>query len=99
MDIWSTGCIFAELLRFTNKYQNCLDSKTQRYLFAGTSCFPISACPEAEKDPSTVILEEKDQMVQILSVIDAPQKYVTGKPCENYMEKVKDFVTEKTTLD
>ena len=44
-------------------------------------------------------MEEKDQIVQILSYIDAPQDYISGKSCASYIDKVKGFVEEKKTLE
>lgn len=100
VDIWSTGCIFAELLRFTNIYQNGSNRKLRGPLFGGSSCFPISPCQEAKaNNDETLIVEEKDQMTQILSMIDAPPSYLTGKKCSNYLEKVITFVVEKKSID
>ena len=55
-DIWSLGCIFAELCltRIKNK---------KKVLFQGTSCFPLSEMQNKEQS------EEKDQLFQILSDI------------------------------
>ena len=39
IDIWSLGCIFAELMYTWSP--GCNDSK-ERYLFKGNSCYPLS---------------------------------------------------------
>ena len=47
IDIWSMGCILAEMIHCSDVYQG--DNKFQqddRYLFPGTSCFPLSPCDE-----------------------------------------------------
>eukprot|EP01083_Nonionella_stella_P242293 845274_1 len=38
IDIWSVGCIFAELLQMS--HINCTDYKQRHVLFKGNSCFP-----------------------------------------------------------
>lgn len=60
VDMWSTGCIFGELLAFTEQFSG--------HLFEGSSCFPISPCVDGkEEEPNEVSLVEKeDQIVKIL---------------------------------
>jgi mitogen-activated protein kinase 1/3 len=45
VDMWSVGCIMAELLTFTDTYrsQEAIDN---RVLFNGKSCYPMSPCPK-----------------------------------------------------
>ena len=42
VDIWSTGCIFAEALRYSEKYRKPDSSKNANVLFRGAMCYPIS---------------------------------------------------------
>jgi mitogen-activated protein kinase 1/3 len=49
IDIWSVGCIFAELL---NMMKENVESYTDRQpLFPGTSCYPLSPSSANDKDP------------------------------------------------
>lgn len=42
VDIWSTGCILSELISCTSEYTNNGVSQDDRFLFTGSSCFPLS---------------------------------------------------------
>lgn len=50
IDMWSVGCILAEMLKTTDSYQGKKDEEEQgefsRVLFTGTSCFPLSPCED-----------------------------------------------------
>lgn len=60
VDIWSVGCVFAEMLTLLN-------SKTKKVpLFPGTSCYPLS--PLKGKKGSG----EQDQMSSILDILGTP---------------------------
>jgi len=49
-DLWSMGCIIYELLKYINYKKDDASFKkefsTNRYLFQGNSCFPLSPCSE-----------------------------------------------------
>jgi mitogen-activated protein kinase 1/3 len=47
MDMWSLGCILAELIAFTNPYRE--GTKNNLTIFPGTSCYPGSPCEEMRK--------------------------------------------------
>ena len=44
-DMWGSGCILAEMITCTYKSKDI----TKRFLFGGTSCFPLSPCDEMKK--------------------------------------------------
>ena len=71
IDIWSAGCIFAELLNFTVDYRELVPDRYQRYLFKGGSCFPISpGCgDESKKQNGVITIEDNDQIIKIAEVI------------------------------
>ena len=52
-DIWSFGCILYELIRYTQKNDETFEKEFQklRYLFQGTSCYPLSPCKNRQADP------------------------------------------------
>jgi serine/threonine protein kinase len=49
VDIWSMGCILAELIYSSMQYsQDPKFDQDDRFLFPGTSSFPLSPCEEME---------------------------------------------------
>lgn len=46
VDIWSLGCVFAEMLFCTMPQKN----KDDRFMFPGNSCFPLSPCEQMAKN-------------------------------------------------
>jgi mitogen-activated protein kinase 1/3 len=52
IDLWSTGCILSEMICSTENYKNLQESSTDRFLFPGSSCFPLSPC-EKMKNSNT----------------------------------------------
>eukprot|EP01084_Bolivina_argentea_P287239 492834_1 len=64
VDVWSLGCIYAELLGMQKESEP--DHKSRFPLFPGTSCFPFSG------DINTSYDDQLDQLSVILSVIGTP---------------------------
>ena len=64
VDIWSIGCIFAELLQMHQK--NCPDHKQRKVLFPGRTCFPFST-----KDPFDY-QHRTDQLRVVFNLIGTP---------------------------
>lgn len=85
VDIWSVGCIFAELLSMMK--ENAATYLDRHPLFPGTSCFPLSpdhkACVKKSGFPSS----NSDQLNVIFDVI--------GTPTEEEMS----FVTDAKALE
>lgn len=61
-DLWSVGCILGEMLNFTDEYKKSGVKINNRFVFEGTSCFPLSPCQEMR--------ESEDQDVNIVSKTD-----------------------------
>ncbi|VTZ68714.1 mitogen-activated protein kinase 2, putative [Plasmodium chabaudi chabaudi] len=67
IDIWSTGCIFAELL---NMLQSHISDPTNRFpLFPGSSCFPLSPDRNSKKVHEK---SNRDQLNIIFNIIGTP---------------------------
>ncbi|SBS85304.1 mitogen-activated protein kinase 2, putative [Plasmodium malariae] len=67
IDIWSTGCIFAELL---NMMKCHINNPTNRFpLFPGSSCFPLSPDHNSKKVHEK---SNRDQLNVIFNVIGTP---------------------------
>ena len=60
IDIWSLGCIFAELLKFTMEYREDQPDRSKRYLFRGGSCFLISPGCDHRNDSEMVTILDDD---------------------------------------
>lgn len=92
IDIWSVGCIFAELLSMIK--ENAPTYQSRQPLFPGMSCFPLSpdhaTCVEDGDFPSS----SSDQLNVIFDVIGTPNKedysYVTDPKAIKYL---KSFTT------
>ena len=74
--MWSTGCIFGELLRKMSDYQptnpiNDLPKNYQYVLFQGSSCFPLSPCNQMRSgnNGDNLIIEEDDQFKKIIETL------------------------------
>jgi serine/threonine protein kinase len=66
-DMWSFGCIIYELLKYITRENKAgqAEFKRHRYLFKGSSCFPLSPLKN-ETGQSTSIVALEDQMHIIL---------------------------------
>ena len=73
--MWSMGCILAEMMFCTEEYNHDYQEIiNNRYLFPGTSCFPISPCDEmkkqnGDKEESLNIVSQNDQLIKVLDVL------------------------------
>lgn len=71
IDMWSVGCMLAELMSCSNK-SNCEGRKKHfQVLFKGMSCFPLSPCKEMLLNPDSEynIVSSDDQMAKIIQII------------------------------
>jgi mitogen-activated protein kinase 1/3 len=66
VDVWSVGCIFAELLGMQR--QTCESYRDRQPLFPGKSCFPLSA------DNDRTYKDQLDQLNVIFDVIGTPDE-------------------------
>lgn len=65
VDIWSLGCILADLLFLVSSDQK----QRKEALFLGDSCFPLSPISENEQHCDGPKIESSDQLIQILKVL------------------------------
>eukprot|EP00828_Plagiopyla_frontata_P008002 TRINITY_DN13896_c0_g1_i1.p1 TRINITY_DN13896_c0_g1~~TRINITY_DN13896_c0_g1_i1.p1 ORF type:complete len:484 (-),score=71.73 TRINITY_DN13896_c0_g1_i1:72-1523(-) len=98
IDIWSFGCIFAELQNTIK--ENVNDYKKRKALFPGNSCFPLS--PKIDKSNTSEECKEKkefprqreDQLNLIFSIIGTPSEeevdFVTDKNAVTYLQSFKE---------
>lgn len=81
IDIWSVGCIFAELLG--TMVENFPDPFSRVPLFPGKSCFPLSPGLSANPAKSKAEREKDDQLNIIFDVIGTPSP---EEPLEDFLE-------------
>ena len=88
VDVWSTGCILAELLYCTDNYKKDPehDHMKLRHLFKGLSCFSLSPVVFEGQEDSEEVTGEEDQLVKILEVM--------GRQSDDSLS----FITEDSTI-
>lgn len=85
IDMWSIGCIFAELLGMMKESApTYLDRKP---LFPGKSCFPLSPDKSVKEERKGFPFSKNDQLAVIFDVIGTPK------------EEDKCFVTDAKALE
>eukprot|EP01084_Bolivina_argentea_P037468 69314_1 len=100
VDMWSIGCIFAELLQMQKN--NCSAVWDRQPLFRGDSCFPLS--PKRSRKTNKIYLSYRDQIRVIFEIIGTPTKseinaindenarsYVNEIPCQEAIDLSKHF--------
>jgi len=85
IDIWSVGCIFAELLSMIK--ENAATYMDRKPLFPGNSCFPLSPDTNSATKKNGFPFSSVDQLSMIFEVIGTP----TEEDCS--------FVTDTKAID
>jgi mitogen-activated protein kinase 1/3 len=88
IDMWSVGCIFAELLGMMKESApTYLDRKP---LFPGKSCFPLSPDKTVKEERKGFPFSKNDQLAIIFDVIGTPNEedksYVTDAKAFEYLD-------------
>lgn len=75
-DLWSVGCILAELMLFSDEMNGVGRIPENRILFPGQSCFPVSPCPQlsASTTAGTTKISENDQYIKIFERLGQTQE-------------------------
>ena len=88
IDIWSVGCIFAELLGMMK--ENAPTFMDRQPLFPGKSCFPLSPAKDATESRKGFPFSANDQLAIIFSVIGTPSEdgrsFVTDQKALEYLD-------------
>jgi len=85
VDVWSVGCIFAELLSMMK--ENAATYQDRQPLFPGTSCFPLSPDHKVAVKKGGFPASNSDQLNVIFDVIGVPN------------EEEMSFVTDAKALE
>ena len=88
VDIWSAGCIFAELLGMQK--ESIPDHHDRSALFPGKTCYPLSG--DHEKDDGNLFSPDRarDRVDQLSIIFD-----VLGSPSESDIESICDIDTKR----
>ena len=72
-DIWSLGCVLAELVNTLKPVseEERMQKKAYPFLFEGKSCYPLSPCKEAlnSDNDDTNVVDQNDQLLKILNYL------------------------------
>ena len=99
-DVWSLGCVLAEMLHCTAKQieQRKYNFK-KRVMFRGESCYPISPYEDKTKgdgDAGTLI-DTKDQIMKILNVQRVASQDLSFLTSPDHISYVKMMAEEAET--
>ena len=85
MDVWSLGCVFAELLGMLR--ENVPQHIERAPLFPGKSCFPLSPDLNTSGSKAGYPVAENDQLSMIFQVVGSKQNFdfITDAKAINYV--------------
>jgi len=93
VDVWATGCVFAELLQMM--IENQPDYRNRKALFPGSSCFPLSPSEQPTAYIAGLPVSPRDQLNMILSVRGTPKEadlcFINDKKAEEYVKGFSTF--------
>lgn len=93
IDMWSIGCIFAELLGMMK--QNAPTYMDRKPLFPGKSCFPLSPDRHARIQANGFPVAKDDQLAVIFEILGTPTDedcaYVTDTKAIGYLKSFVDI--------
>ncbi len=88
IDMWSIGCIFAELLSMIR--ENVPKHTDRKPIFPGKSCFPLSPDKNSKEKRSGFPFSMNDQMYVIFQVLGTPtaddQSFILDPLAVNYIK-------------
>lgn len=88
IDVWSIGCIFAELLSMMKS--NAATFVDRKPLFPGKSCFPLSPAKDMTEQRNGFPFSTNDQLAVIFNIIGTPNdediSFVTDQKALEYLK-------------
>ena len=88
IDMWSVGCIFAELLGMMKS--SAVTYLDRQPLFPGRSCFPLSPDRHARIQTNGFAVSKDDQLAVIFEVLGTPEEtdiaFVTDTKALSYLK-------------
>ena len=99
IDIWAGGCILSEMISMSDHYSSMITPE-DRFIFTGTSCFPLSPCDKMKKakDNSKAIVSKNDQLRVILQILgyqtDEDASFISGRSSQDYLTTLQSTETK-----
>jgi mitogen-activated protein kinase 1/3 len=91
IDMWSVGCIFAELLGMMK--QSAVIYLDRKPLFPGRSCYPLSPDRHARIQANGFAVSKDDQLAIIFEILGTPEEndiaFVTDEKALSYLKSFK----------
>lgn len=92
VDVWSIGCIFAEIVKYTSPYKGP-KFYNDNVLFRGKTCHPMSPNHESGE------IDNNDQFIKIVSTIGFPSiNHMTNVSSISYVTQVSELLEDKNNL-
>lgn len=92
VDIWSLGCVAAEMVLSTTPYREMGIEAENRILFPGTACHPMSPC--ADDCSCKDAFEQRDQLEVIMDQLGyltyADKSFISNSKTLQYLESKRD---------
>ena len=96
IDIWATGCIFAEVLNLME--ENQADPYLRRALFPGGSCYPLTPDKKAGDRLPNLLAAQTDQLNLIFELLGSPNtedlSYITDKNAQEYIATFPKYIKQ-----
>ena len=87
VDMWSIGCVFAELLQMMKEVE--ADPNKRKPLFPGSSCYPLSPCRDSNAAGIEYPTSPYEQMSLIFKILGNPLKkdlvFLSDQQAEEYV--------------
>ena len=88
VDVWSAGCIFAELLGM--QIESVKDHHDRVALFPGKSCYPLSNDTLDKVDGNKPLQDDRNRVDQLSVIFD-----IIGSPVAEDIEQIPDATTRE----
>ena len=100
VDIWSIGCIFAESLKCTRVYRQIEEDRSKRYMFRGSSCYPISPSQAQNEKISVDAVDADDTLCKIMEVVGkVDTSFIKNKVTLKYVENCAEAPLAKKPIE
>ena len=91
VDMWSLGCIFAEIIIKIYKPKNLPENTTQ--MFNGLSCYPLSPTKHTRESDKRLNINSQDQLCMILQKLqvikESDTSFITDDNALVYLNKIE----------
>lgn len=95
--MWSVGCILSEMISCTEHYLSNGVKISDRFLFPGTSCFPLSPCDKMKSSSSKKnIVSKNDQLKVVLDILgdldECDTSFISDESASKYVKSLNSSI-------